>query len=205
MNEHLEDLLERFRGIPLNARSDAPQDSCTDYDDRQQQLDDLKQNLYASNSFSKSTDRVWRGDDLNPYSFEAVIIHPDLESSRGFATHVQLDTGCKTNWISLETLERASLMSEITELQIRVPYAAFGGHIFEPLGTIEVTWYPTKTGKSRKTIFLVQQEVPYDLVLGWKWISEESMFVFEDPALALRMGKFTKGKSRASVLNWIPY
>ena len=51
---------------------------------------------------------------------------------------------------------------------------------------------------SRETTFLAHHEVPFDMVLGRTFIAEESIFVFRKPALALGMGKFTKG----TVLVW---
>ena len=47
--------------------------------------------------------------------------------------------------------------------------------------------------KSRRTPFLVHDQVPFDMVLGRILNKEESIFVFNEPALALRQGKFTQG------------
>ena len=63
----------------------------------------------------------------------------------------------------------------------------------EPLGMIDVTWYPTNSGKSRQTRFLVHREVLFDVVLGRQWILEEGWSIFEQPAMGLRMGRFSKG------------
>lgn len=72
-------------------------------------------------------------------------------------------------------------------------YRGFGGDSFTPEGLITLTWYASNSAISKNTAFLVHASAPFDMILGRKWIKEESIFVFDKPALALRQGKFSKG------------
>ena len=105
----------------------------------------------------------------------------------------KLDSGCDENWISKEILTRGRLEDHVEAMEDRRVYIAFGGAKFEPVGTIDLTWYAINAGKSRKTRFFVHDQVPFDMVLGRIFIKEESIFMFNEPALALRQGKFKKG------------
>lgn len=95
----------------------------------------------------------------------------------------------------MEVLQRAGVGDHLDSIEIKQSYIAFGGQESEPLGKIDVTWYAENAGKSRKTTFLVHHEVPFDMILGSIFIAEESIFTFNKPAFALRMGKFTKGRA----------
>ncbi|MCJ1379121.1 hypothetical protein MMC17_002221 [Xylographa soralifera] len=104
----------------------------------------------------------------------------------------KLDSGCDENWASIEVPERARIGDHLETIEDKNSYAAFNDEEFEPLGTIDITWYAANAGKSRKTNFFVHHAVPFDMALGRIFIAEESIFVFNKPALALRMGNFTK-------------
>lgn len=176
-----------------------PSDKSRDpaYQRHQEDLNDIAEQLQANAERYTSRDRSWRQEFHDPFSFEAAIIHPHSQDSGRTFVHAKLDTGCEDDWIALEILERASMDNQVNELDVMISYVAFGGQKFEPLGTIDVTWYPTNSGKSRQTRFLVHREVPFDVVLGRRWILEEGWSFFERPAMALRMGKFSKGNPTA--------
>ncbi|KAL6718892.1 hypothetical protein ACLMJK_003127 [Lecanora helva] len=134
--------------------------------------------------------------DQDPFSFSATIIRAHSEDFYNAVARGKLDTGCDENWISMELLERVGIGDQIQTMDSIPSYVAFGGHELEPIGVIDVTWFATNAAKSRKTTFLVHNEVPFDMVLGRQWIAEESIFVFNRPALALRMGEFTREKAK---------
>jgi hypothetical protein len=135
----------------------------------------------------------WRPDNSDPFSFSATIIRAHEEESEHTVARGRLDSGCDEDWISTEILERAGLKPEIKAIEIPMTYTAFSGQSFKPIGTIDIKWYAVNAGLSRKTTFLVHDAVPFDMVLGKVFIKEESIFVFNKPALALRQGRFTKG------------
>ena len=172
-----------------------PSDKSRDTADQQHQedLNNIADQWQANVQRFMSGDRSWRQGPYDPFSFEVAVIHPHSQDSGRTFVHAKLDTGCEDNWIALEILERASMNNQVNELEVRVSYIAFGGQMFEPLGMIDVTWYPTNSGKSRQTRFLVHREVPFDVVLGRQWILEEGRSIFEQPAMGLRMGQFSKG------------
>lgn len=159
----------------------------------QEDLDNIANQWQANVQRFMSGDRSRRQGPYDPFSFEAAVIHPHSQDSGRTFVHAKLDSGCEDDWIALEILERASMENQVNELDVRVSYVAFGGQRFEPLGIIDVTWYPTNSGKSRQTRFLVHREVPFDVVLGRRWILEEGRSFFEQPAMGLRMGRISKG------------
>ena len=136
---------------------------------------------------------TWQPDPSDPFSFRATIIYPHTDESEHTVACGKLDSGCDENWISSELLTRARLENQVEPTEDQRIYVAFGGAEIEPMGTVAVTWYAVNASKSRKTTFLVHDNVPFDMVLGRIFIKEESIFLFNKPALALRQGKFTKG------------
>ena len=156
-------------------------------------LDELAEKLRSMAQTHESNATQWRPDPRDPFSFSATIMRALEDDSQHTVVRGQLDTGCEENWISMDVLTRAGLESQLKSHDSAGTYTAFGGEEFEPIGKIEITWYAENAAKSRTTNFLVHGKVPFDMVLGRIWIAEESIFVFNKPALALRMGNFTKG------------
>lgn len=135
----------------------------------------------------------WQPDDSDPFSFTATILHPNGGGSDHTIARGKLDSGCDENWISTEVLARGGFEEQVRAIEIPPTYIAFGGQAFEPKGEIDITWYAVNAGMSKKTTFLVHDQVPFDMVLGRVFIKNESVFVFKKPALALRHGRFSKG------------
>jgi hypothetical protein len=136
----------------------------------------------------------WQPDTSDPFSFSATIICAHEDDGEHTAARGKLDSGCDEDWISFEVIKRAGLEAEMAPVENPTTYTAFGGEEFQPIGIIDVTWYAQNAGLSRKTTFLVHDAVPFDMVLGKVFIKEESIFVFNKPALALRQARFTKGR-----------
>ena len=172
-----------------------PSDKSCDSADQQHQedLNDIADQWQANVQRFMPGDRSWRQGLYVPFSFEVAVTHPHSQDSGKSFVQAKLDTGCEDNWIALEILERASMKKQMNELDVRVSYIAFGGQIFEPLGMVDVTWYPTNSGRSRQTRFLVHREGPFDMVLGRQWYLEEGWSISGQPAMGLRMGRFSKG------------
>jgi len=141
----------------------------------------------------------WQPDTSDPFSFSATIIRAHVDKSEHTVARGKLDSGCDENWISMEVLTRARLEDQVEAMEDQRIYIAFDGGEFEPMGKVDVTWYAVNAGKSRKTSFFVHDQVPFDMVLGRVFIKEESIFMFNEPALALRQGKFKKGNNK---LQW---
>lgn len=156
-------------------------------------LQSLAEKLQSMKASETSNTTEWRPDHTDPFSFSATILQAYKHDSEHTVARGKLDTGCDQNWISMEVLERAGLRKSIDPIESTQSYIAFGGGEFEPIGKVDIDWYATNASKSNRTSFLVHHDVPFDMVLGRIWIAEESIFVFNKPVLALRMGNFTRG------------
>jgi hypothetical protein len=163
-----------------------------------QQADAALQDLRESLRSTVQPSPVWRtntGDsDSDPFTFSATIIRPHEDESEHVTVRGRLDSGCDDNWVSLHIIKRAGLEGDIDLVEDGMKYAGFGGQHFTAKGRVEITWFASNGGISRKTTFLVHDDPPFDLVLGRVFIAEQSVFVFDRAALALRHGNFTQGK-----------
>ncbi|CAD6593578.1 MAG: hypothetical protein ASARMPRED_007684 [Alectoria sarmentosa] len=159
-------------------------------------LQELAEKLRSMKGFETSKTTEWRPSDTDPFSFSVTILQAHKDDTEHTVARGKLDTGCDENWISTSVLDRAGLQTRVEPVEFAQSYVAFGGAEFEPTGKVDIDWYATNAGKSNRTSFLVHHAVPFDMVLGKIWIIEESIFVFNKPALALRMGKFTKEEHR---------
>ncbi|KAK3320512.1 hypothetical protein B0T19DRAFT_403164 [Cercophora scortea] len=112
---------------------------------------------------------------------------PDVE------VRVKLDTGAHDNWIRQAVLARAGL--EYTATEEAKTYIGAGGKPFTPLGEAKITWYSTNQLKSSEHLFLVHDELPFDVILGSKFIVD-SQNELSEPVLPLEY-KYVldKGKS----------
>lgn len=158
---------------------------------RQADVENLAEKL---RSMAQSTP-PWQPDTSDPFSFSATILRAHEDDSEHTVVRGKLDSGCDENWVSTEVLTRAGIEDQVEPIEDSTTYTAFGGEKFKPVGKIDITWYAVNASKSRSTTFFVHHGVPFDMVLGRIFIAEESIFVFNKPALALRMGKFTKGST----------
>ncbi|KAH0547948.1 hypothetical protein GP486_008311 [Trichoglossum hirsutum] len=129
----------------------------------------------------------WQPDTSDPFSFSATIIHAHEDDSEHTVARGKLDSGCDENWISTEVLMRAGIEDQVDTIEDSETYTAFGGEEFEPVGKVDITWYAINALKSRGASFLVHPAAPFDMILGRIFIAEESIFMFNKPALALRV------------------
>ncbi|ORY12785.1 hypothetical protein BCR34DRAFT_663680 [Clohesyomyces aquaticus] len=131
--------------------------------------------------------------DDTPYTFNAKLISetPSHTTIRGI-----LDTGSRENWISKEAMQRASLASSMEVISESQVYAGFGGELFQPCGTVEVTWYTINAAMSRRTTFLVNETGGFDMVLGASFIKAENILMFNEPVLALRHANLSQAELR---------
>ncbi|KAL8888379.1 MAG: hypothetical protein Q9215_004175 [Flavoplaca cf. flavocitrina] len=150
------------------------------HEDYTAQVTQLKQ--FAVQGFAQNNERIHAGLD-------------NLLSSMQFSeAKINIDTGCDDNWISEDLLIHAGLMGAMEPVELEEAFVGFGGAEFKPLGALKITWFGINTSKSWKNHFLVHRDGPFDMVLGSTWIEEDSLLTFSQPALALRMTNFTKGK-----------
>lgn len=129
----------------------------------------------------------------DPFAITATIIRPHEEESEHTAVRVQLDSGCQDDWISTKVVERAGLEPDVRQLEDEATFIGFGGQCLKPRGIVDVTWFAKNAATSRTTSFFVHDQVPFDMLLGRVFIKEESIFMLNEPALALRQSEFTKG------------
>ncbi|KAF2229070.1 hypothetical protein EV356DRAFT_511799 [Viridothelium virens] len=106
-----------------------------------------------------------------------------------------LDSGCRDDWISQKVVERAGLREQLRPVENFGAFIGFGGQVLEPRHVIDVTWFAKNATVSRTTSFLVHEHVPFDMVLGKVFIRKESIFMLNEPALALRQGDFTQDQA----------
>lgn len=140
--------------------------------------------------------RAWQVDSANPFAFTATILPPHEHDEQPALARGRLDSGCEDNWLSADIVQRVRMSHFVEELEWTPTYTGFNGAEFQASGKIEVTWYAANAGMSRKTMFFVLEEGPFDMILGHKFIVAESIFVFDKPALigVLKQSKLTKGK-----------
>jgi hypothetical protein len=155
-------------------------------------MDQLAAKLHAAISKSPST---WMHTESDPFSFNATILSPGNDRMGPLVCRGLLDSGSEDNWVSSDLITRGGLLDQVSALDDAGDtfYAGFGGNPFKPEGIIALTWYASNSATTKDTAFLVHPSAPFDMILGKKWIAEESIFVFDKPALALRQGNFSRG------------
>lgn len=137
------------------------------------------------------------------FSFSATLVGQSNGEVEHLVARAKMDTGCEDNWISEEILTRACLLQLVVPVETDHTFLGFGGAAFEPLGRVEITWFGVNKAKSWKNLFFVHRDGPFDMVLGSTWITEDSLMMLSQPALALRMTDFTKGKYLLAPLSLI--
>jgi hypothetical protein len=96
--------------------------------------------------------------------------------------------------VTKPVIKRANLADDIQPLK-----CLFESSIWRPIyysdQDYQITWFASNAGISRETMFFIHDAVPFDMVLGKEFIMEQSVFVFDKAALALRHAKLTPGKT----------
>jgi hypothetical protein len=124
-----------------------------------------------------------RSED-DPFCFTFVLLTANLdvsvEPARG---RVKIDTGAEDNWISTRLLERASVT--FTRDDSLGTFLGANRQPFKPLGRASVTWYSDNEAQTQTSDFFVQENAPFDAILGSGWVLEECLNVFHKPVLPL--------------------
>jgi len=140
-----------------------------------------------------SHQQVGHDPTKDPTGFDATIFHGITDGPQWMACRGILDTGCEDNWISLEIIKRAGMVSSTVQNTHEDVLTGFGGEIVESKGTITITWYANNASKTRETTFLVAEHGPFDLLLGKAFIFSENIFMFNQAALVLRAAPISDG------------
>lgn len=119
-------------------------------------------------------------------SFPFNILSKPPDKSAMTVARVQLDTGCKENWISAELVERAQLQAEVEDIVEPATYVGFTGNQMSPTGRILITWFSENESLTRVTWFLIHTSVPFDAVLRRESIIGDGGIAFSSPLLALK-------------------
>jgi hypothetical protein len=131
----------------------------------------------------------------NPFQFFATIIGIQPSSEEGSKVCALLDTGSAENWIAASIVERFGLQG-LVQPAIEVLCQGAEGHVFYSKGMISISWTRDSV-KSWETEFLVQENAPFDLLLGRRFISEEGTSILADPVLVhdnvSRLAPLSKG------------
>lgn len=112
------------------------------------------------------------------------LVSQSSHAAEGLPTRmVKLDTGAHDNWIHSKTLERWGVQYESTDDP--KTYVGAGGGQFQALGCVTIFWYSTNKAKTKESVFLVHDELPFDAILGSSYIMAESMDTFAEGVFPL--------------------
>lgn len=131
----------------------------------------------------------------DPTAFDATIFCGISDGPQWIAGRGILDSGCEDNWISLDIINRADMVSKMVRIPQSNIYTGFGGQNLEAKGSVLITWYANNASKTRQTTFLVAEHGPFDLLLGKRFIFSENIFMFNQAALVLKAAPITEGRS----------
>lgn len=187
-----EDALSAMSRMKLEMES-----ASQDLHERQAALKELKTQLEASEK-RHTTLQFNTSDDSGDFECSITILHQkhvddDVGHTQARAT---LDSGCDDNWVSMSVISRARLEDHISELEHQNIFKSFSGHLMQPLGFIQLTWFMTHVNKrlTRQDAFYVYDKLPVDLILGKQFIQHEFMLVSRMGLGLIKQGKFTPGK-----------
>ncbi|KAL9084710.1 MAG: hypothetical protein Q9165_007958 [Trypethelium subeluteriae] len=158
----------------------------------QVKLEELANRVGNESAQIAQAERI-RPEPSEPFTITATIMRPHQAESEHTVVRAHLDSGCRDDWISQEVVERAGLQEQVRPVERVGGFVGFSGQTLMPRHVVDVTWFAKNAAASRTTSFLVHEHVPFDMVLGKVFIGKESIFVLNEPALALRQGGFTQG------------
>ncbi|KAI0517496.1 hypothetical protein F5B22DRAFT_107636 [Xylaria bambusicola] len=155
-------------------------DSSRDMGERQRDFEELREALRRN--LGSTTMRPFAFD---PFCFPFVIVSPDRQESVGGPVQVKLDTGAHDSWVGKHVLERHGLDFDLTDDQRVFIGAGRGG--FRALGKVTLIWYSENQALTKKTNFLVGEELPFDVILGSDYLMDDlNTDPFKTPILPLR-------------------
>jgi hypothetical protein len=194
-----ESLIEQLQTVFNNGRyvpgpisitvttKDEVRDGADRSEDNMEKLRRAVESLNQQNREAQST--------ANPFQFYANILGTKTSSQEGSKVCAILDTASADNWIAASIVERFGLQDWI-QPAVEVPCTGAGGNLFYAKGMISVLW-TRNSAKSWETKFLIQENAPFDMLLGRKFIVEEGMLILADPVLVhdnvSRLAPLSKG------------
>lgn len=197
--QQMESLIEQLQVVfnnsqyipgPINIRVDGCDESPDNVDNSEDILEKLRRAAEGINQQPRGPQAT-----PNPFSFFATVLGIESISDEASKVCALLDTQSADNWIACSVIERLELQGRVNPAA-EIPCTGAGGHVFFAKGTISVLW-TRNSAKSWETEFLVQENAPFDLLLGRKFIVEEGMLVLADPVLVhdhvSRLAPLSKG------------
>lgn len=105
-----------------------------------------------------------------------------------------LDTGTEKEWISSDTLKRFK-NPEIVPLSPPETYKSFQGLKYQATRAVVVSWHTDKHRKTRKGLFRIVDDGPFDVVIGSLTLFREDIYIFNEAALLFFHRKAKDGES----------
>jgi hypothetical protein len=131
----------------------------------------------------------------NPFQFFATIIGIHPSSDEESKVCALLDTGSAENWIAASIIERFGFQG-LVQPAVEVPCKGAEGHLFYSKRMVSIAWTRDSI-KSWETRFLVQENAPFDLLLGQRFTIEEGTSILVDSVLVhnnvSRLAPLSKG------------
>ena len=93
-----------------------------------------------------------------------------------------LDSGTKQEWVSGDILKRFR-NPNIVNLSPPEMYSAFEGEEYEATKAVWITWHAPKNKFTRKGLFRIVENVPFDVIIGSTVLFEEGIYTFNEAAL----------------------
>ena len=92
-----------------------------------------------------------------------------------------LDSGTKQDWVSSDILKRFR-NTVIVNLSPPEIYSAFEGEEYEATKAVWITWHAPKNRFSRKGLFRIVENGPFDLIIGSTVLFKEGIYTFDEAA-----------------------
>ncbi|CAM1506499.1 Fc.00g061400.m01.CDS01 [Cosmosporella sp. VM-42] len=169
--EGLKDILENLKAVK---ESGSTQESY----ERQNNLEEVQKELHSMLGPSKG-----RSFTLDPLCFPFVIPSRTPNVGSNVVAQLKLDTGAVDNWIRTSILEKANIDYE--RMEYTKTFIGAGGAQFSPLGQVKITWCSENQALTRESLFLVHDQLPFDVILGFDYIVG-SLSELSEPVLPLR-------------------
>ena len=169
---------EGLKDILQNVKEVKDGDSAWELLERQQNLEEIQKRLHSTLGRAQS-----RSFAFDPLCFPFIIPPENPSTVNNVVAQLKLDTGAFDNWIRPEILERAGIKFERREYT-RTFIGAGGAH-FKPFGQVEITWYSENQAITKKSVFLVHDQLPFDVILGRNYILG-GLVEFSEPVLPFR-------------------
>ncbi|KAI7786987.1 hypothetical protein LA080_001779 [Diaporthe eres] len=188
---HVAELLSQLKADMDNTRDNI--------DKRQEDLKEIRAQL--ERTFTQQMPLEFNQSDGFVYNI-SILSREDGVHDAASSTHCRatLDTGCHDNWVSTGIIERADLQGSIIAITDSDQFKSFSGHVMEPQGQIELTFFlATVSASSQQTrteTFYVFDQLPVDLVLGKGFIAKQFTLVSKHALGLVRQGKFTQEEVR---------